>query len=47
MFFLARANMKEPKDFYEKEIQEQKMKKEEFLYRKPIVITKKYNLATP
>ena len=39
-YFLSRAAIKEPRDFIEKEIEERKLKGEEYFYRKPVVITK-------
>ena len=35
-YFLSRAAAKEPRNFIEKEIEEKKLKEEEYFYRPPI-----------
>jgi hypothetical protein len=42
-YFLSRAAVKEPRGFIEKEIEERKLKDEEYFYRKPVIITKVEN----
>lgn len=43
VYFLSRMAMKEPKDFIEKEIQEKKIKDEQYLYRPPVLVTRLLN----
>jgi len=45
-YFLSRAAAKEPRNFIEKEIEEKKLKEQEYFYRPPIQKTKADNLLS-